>query len=97
MSEYLYTPEGKDPGLWRTAHKIASFKRHMATYLIINIFLWLLWVFTDYRTYNSGLPWPLWATLGWGIGLFFNYLGAYKTNYSVEKEYDKLKQNQSKL
>lgn len=38
MSEYLYTPEGKDPGLWRTAHKIASFKRHMATYLIINIF-----------------------------------------------------------
>jgi hypothetical protein len=33
--------------------------------------------------------------VGWGIGLFFNYLSAYRnTNSWAEKEYQKLKNKQ---
>ncbi|HYC29939.1 MAG TPA: 2TM domain-containing protein [Chitinophagaceae bacterium] len=94
---YQPTPEGKDPQLWQTASRRASFKRHLATYLIINVFLWVLWYLTDGDVNDNGIPWPAWTTFGWGIGLLFHYLGAYvNTGYgSVEREYDKLK-NQNK-
>jgi hypothetical protein len=43
-------------------------------------------------------PWPIWTTLGWGIGLAFHFAGAYifpRAN-SVESEYQKLKDQQKK-
>lgn len=98
MSGYYYqTPPGKDPGLWRLAKKRASFKRHLSVYVLVNAFLWLVWAFTGNENYDSGLPWPAWTTFGWAIGLAFHYLGAYAETSTVETEYDKLTQNQSKL
>ena len=84
--------EGRDPELWKIAQKRASFKRHLQTYLIINGFLWVLWYMTDWH-YHGGIPWPLWSTAGWGIGLAFNYFDAYHgdKNTLAEKEYEKLK------
>lgn len=95
---YYSTPEGKDPQLWHIARKRASFKSHLMTYLIVNAGLWLIWYFTGARTYGNNIPWPAWSTLGWGIGLFFHYVGAYhhSEENAVEKEYDKLAQKQSK-
>jgi hypothetical protein len=91
------TPPGRDADLWRIAQKRASFKSHLATYIIVIGFLWLLWFFTGDRSFNDGIPWPAWATVGWGIGLLFNYLGAYvHTTDAVENEYQKLKNQQSK-
>jgi hypothetical protein len=98
---YYTVPEGKDPQLWQTAHKRASFKRHLTTYAVINLFFWILWYFTngdhDYSAERTYLPWPVWPMIGWGIGLAFHYIGAYVSmgNNLVEKEYDKLK-NQNK-
>jgi hypothetical protein len=91
-------PGDKDPELWELAKKRASFKSHLATYLIVNAFLWALWFFTDAKRGNYGWPWPLWPTLGWGIGIAFHYVGAYvhSESTSVEKEYDKLKRNKNK-
>lgn len=97
MSTYQQTPEGKDPALWEIAQRRASFKTHVITYIIVNIFLWFLWYFTgDGISEINGrwnhYPWPVWATVGWGIGLIFHFAGAYifpKAN-SAEKEYDKL-------
>jgi len=98
MNNNSNTPEGKDPQLWEIAKKRAGFKSHLYSYLIINVFLWVLWYVRHGNTYQwNNIPWPLWVTLGWGIGLAFNYVDAYvypKAN-SVEKEYDKLK-NQKK-
>lgn len=91
MSNYQPAPEGKDPILWEIAQRRASFKSHALAYLIVNLFLWGLWFFNS-KTNNSGYPWPIWTTLGWGIGLAFHFAGAYvfpKAN-SVEKEYEKL-------
>lgn len=94
--DYQPTPQGKDPQLWMLAKRRASFKRHLATYVVINVFLWVLWTLTGADRDGSGIPWPAWTTFGWGIGLLFHYLGTYSKSNDVEREYDKLqKQNKS--
>jgi hypothetical protein len=95
---YYSTPEGKDPQLWHIARKRASFKSHLITYLIVNAGLWLIWYFTGAGMHGNTIPWPAWSMFGWGIGLVSHYATAYGSNSanSVEKEYDKLTQTQSK-
>lgn len=106
MSHYNQAPEGKDPALWEIAQKRAGFKRHALVYFIVNAFLWTTW-FMRGHVFHSGIwdgdhyhfnfPWPLWTTIGWGIGLAFHFAGAYiypKAN-SVEREYEKLKNKQN--
>jgi hypothetical protein len=34
------------------------------TYLAVMALLWLIWLVTGH-----GYPWPIWPTLGWGIGV----------------------------
>jgi hypothetical protein len=98
MSNYNPAPPDKDPQLWEIAQRRAGFKSHLATYIVINIFLWGIWFFTNQERDRNGLPWAVWPTLGWGIGIVFHYLGAYvfpKSN-SVEREYEKLKNEKEK-
>ena len=87
----------RDPKLWAIAQRRASFKYHLGTYIVINAFFWVLWTFTDGSYSANGLPWPVWPMLGWGIGLFFHFLGAYvypKEN-SAQREYEKLTRNKN--
>jgi hypothetical protein len=96
MQEYSNTnAPGKDPELWEIAKKRASFKTHLLTYLVMVPFFWLVWWFTGGKTYGVGIPWPVWPMGGWGLGLFFHYLGAYviPRSTSVEREYEKLQRN----
>ncbi|RZM08645.1 MAG: 2TM domain-containing protein [Pedobacter sp.] len=89
--------EQRDDKLWRLAKKRAGFQRSLASYFMINAFLWLVWWFTSGRTgHNTGMPWPVWVMLGWGISLLFQYMAAYGAGKQdlVEKEYDKLKNRQ---
>ncbi len=96
--DYYQTPEGKDPQLWHIARKRAAFKSHLVTYLLVNAGLWAIWLFTGARTYGNTIPWPAWASLGWGIGLVSHYVGAYMLSgpNTIEKEYEKLTQKQPK-
>jgi hypothetical protein len=98
MQYYQQTPEGKDPQLWDLARRRASFKSHFTTYAIMSLFFWVLWYFTGGPRYNDGLPWPVWPMLGWGIGVAFHYAAAHVTprSNSVDKEYEKLIEKQSK-
>lgn len=85
--------EQKDKELWKLAKKRAAFKSHLISYLIINAFLWALWAFSGNRfDDNSNFPWPLFTTLGWGIGLAFHFAGTYifPENGMAEREYQKL-------
>jgi hypothetical protein len=87
----------KERMLWKQAKKRVDFKRHLWTYIIINGFLWALWLFTGMETEKGEyVPWPVWSTFGWGIGLAFNYFNAYHANRAdaVEKEYQKMKQGE---
>jgi hypothetical protein len=49
-----------------------GFRIHFLVFLLTTPVIWLVWYLTD-RTYI----WPLWSTLGWGIGVLFHYLGVY--------------------
>ncbi len=85
----------KDRQLWKTAKKRVGFRRHLATYLVINAMFWAIWLFSNKGDEGQEFPWPVWPMLGWGIGLVFSYLDAYvfdKSN-AIEKEYEKLKRN----
>jgi hypothetical protein len=92
------TPPGKDPKLWEIARERANFKTNLFSYIIINVFLWVLWYFTQDQDDHEGWPWPIWVTLGWGIGVAFHYFEAYvdQGSNSVEKEYEKLKNKENK-
>jgi hypothetical protein len=87
-----------DEILWEIAKKRASFKTHLTTYVVINGFLWALWIFQTRGNSSNIYPWPIWTTMGWGIGLVFHYLAAYvyPGENLVEKEYEKLKREQNK-
>jgi hypothetical protein len=94
--------DNRDEELWRIAKKRAGFKKHLASYIIINGFLWALWFFTQgqYNDHIDGrsFPWPVWPALGWGIGLAFSYYGAYHDNREEDttREYQKLKDREGK-
>ena len=86
-------PIERDEELWRLAKKRAHFQRSLVSYFVINAFLWIIWWFTSHHHTREGLPWPGWVMLGWGIGLVFQYLGAYGGSRQslADKEYQKLK------
>lgn len=47
-----------------------DFQGHVVAYVVVNLFLWGVWAMT------SGIgsyPWPVWVTLGWGIGVAMNW------------------------
>jgi hypothetical protein len=93
--------------LWKQAKKRVDFRRHLFTYIIVNGFIWAMYLFGMMGGNNMNwsddtmaghmhhfhFPWPMFMTLGWGIGLAFNFYGAYVDNKytAVEKEYEKLK------
>ena len=83
--------QNKDSHLWEIARRRASFKSHLLTYVIMVPFFWLVWWFSGSHTGGFGIPWPVWPMAGWGLGVFFHYLGAYvfKEN-QAEREYEKL-------
>jgi hypothetical protein len=97
MNNYQPTPEGKDEATWRLAQERVAFKRHALVFVLVNAFLWIIY-FANTKTYYKGsgfnLPWPFWATIGWGIGLVSHYLKAYSKEpfgeKGAEKEYEKL-------
>lgn len=90
-------PTEKDAALWELAQKRVKFKKSISVYIIVNIFLWALWYFTsnnaEYTINSKNIPWPIFPTLGWGIGMAFQYVDAYISpkTISVENEYQKLK------
>ena len=92
--------ENKDENLWRIAKKRAEFKKHLASYIIINGFLWAIWWVTEGRNGCDDLfsAWPIWVTLSWGVGLAFSYYDAYHDSKEEDtmKEYQKLKDREGK-
>ena len=92
MQDYNNTPADKDPHLWEIAKRRASFKSHFAIYLAMVAFFWIIWWFAGgHKGDDMGWPWPIWPTVGWGLGVFFHFLGAYVFKESqTEKEYEKL-------
>ncbi|MFD2569008.1 2TM domain-containing protein [Spirosoma soli] len=88
----------RDPYLWKQAKARVGFRMHLRSYLVVNAGLWLIWALTSFAIrdeYSSRFlfPWPLFAMLGWGIGLVSHYFSVYRTGNQkdmIEEEYKKL-------
>ncbi|MEI8202577.1 MAG: 2TM domain-containing protein [Bacteroidota bacterium] len=74
------------------AKKRVGFKKHLTIYILVNLALWLIWLFTSLLVMREYYHiWPIYPLIGWGIGLVFHYLRVYKWNAGwVEKEYQNL-------
>ncbi|CAN5703969.1 hypothetical protein BH10ACT3_BH10ACT3_07370 [soil metagenome] len=64
-----------------------AFTAGLATYVIINVFLWILWAVTNDG--DGGTPWPLWVTLGWGFGMALGAWGLYGRKPISDADIDK--------
>jgi len=82
-----------------------GFFTHLTVYLAVNIFLWVIWLVTTGGTAwgtgsMRGYMWPLFPTLGWGIGLVihcvsvFAFHGGWEDS-EVEKEIARMKKTGS--
>ena len=98
----INTPQ-RDEKLWKLAKRRASFKKHLVSYILVNAFLWLIWFIGHYSegdSFNWGfgmhngfhVPWPVFVSFFWGIGLVFEFFHTYVTNHEdlIDKEYQKL-------
>ncbi|GAA4362586.1 hypothetical protein GCM10023185_30660 [Hymenobacter saemangeumensis] len=86
------TAPTRDPELWRQAKSRAAFKSHLFTYLSVNGLLWLIWAVTT-RGRDQGLPWPVWSTFFWGIGVLSQAVrvyGGWDRKGMAEREYERL-------
>lgn len=86
----------RDPYLWKQAKARVGFRMHLRSYLIVNTGLWLIWAVSSFAFGPSAsriVPWPIFATIGWGIGLASHYVHVYRggnERSQVEQEYQRL-------
>ena len=70
-----------------------DFRIHFLIYGLVNLFLWAIW-FTSGP--DGGVPWPAYASVGWGIGLVAHWWSVYGVNDArreaeIEKEMRRLR------
>jgi len=77
----------------RRVKKRRDFHNHLFVYVVFNAVLWGVWAVIGV-TSHSWFPWPLWVTLGWGIGLAFNAWDVYVrrpiSESDVQREMERL-------
>jgi hypothetical protein len=69
-----------------------GFYTHLATYIVVNVMLVLIWAFTS-RSY----PWFIWPLAGWGIGLIFHFLGVFAFNKGTGWESREIEKEAARL
>jgi hypothetical protein len=86
----------RDQRLWQIAKARTKFQSHLVTYLLVNAGLWLLWAFTTRPfepRHHDFLPWPVWSTVFWGVGVVAQGLTAYGSlnrGERTQREYERL-------
>ncbi len=88
------SPEGLREQALRRIKKRRDLHTHVFAYLTINTLVWGIWAIIGV-TSHRWFPWPLWVTLGWGVGLAFNaydvYLRRPITEGDIQHELDRLR------
>ena len=92
-------PLQRDPYLWQKAKARAKFQAHLLSFLSVNAMLWVIWALTAApRSHRSDIPWPLWVTAFWGLGLVARGVAAYggfSYEQRAQREYDRLARAQA--
>ena len=63
-----------------------EFKAAIAAYVVVNAALWLIWALSDERGDANGIPWPLWVTAFWGLGMVISAWNIYGQRPISESE-----------
>ncbi|OON67461.1 2TM domain-containing protein [Hymenobacter sp. CRA2] len=83
----------RDPQLWSQAQARGKFKSQLLTFVLVSALLWTIWFLTQRPGHHDGFPWPIWATVFWGIHLAtrgFNCYGLGDGQSWTEREYQHL-------
>lgn len=94
MSTEMSDEEIRSLAIQRVGRK-KGFFIHLMVYCVVNLFLWSIWALTSGGTsagsvWGMHFPWPIFPTLGWGIGLVFHGLGVFAFHGGWEqKEIDR--------
>ncbi|HTP18230.1 MAG TPA: 2TM domain-containing protein [Solirubrobacteraceae bacterium] len=56
--------------------KRRDFATHLFTYVLTNLVVWCIWLVIGLSS-HSWWPWPVFVTLGWGIGIALNAWDVY--------------------
>lgn len=71
-----------------------GFFTHLGSYVLVNAILWIIWAVNDAAA-DSGIPWPAWVTLFWGIGVVWHAWNTFGRNEiteaDVSREMDKMR------
>jgi hypothetical protein len=72
-----------------------GFQMHLTIYLLVNAGLWIIW-YLAMPLINVGVPWPIFPTLGWGVGIVAHGLTTYWSlsgadDAAVEREMERLR------
>ena len=70
----------------KRVEEIKGFYSHLIVYVVVNIGLFLLNLFT-----SPGAWWFYWPLLGWGIGLFFHTMGVFVFSKFPGKQWEERK------
>ena len=84
----------REQRLWQVARARTKFQSHLLVYLVVNAGLWLLWAFLpESHGRHAELPWPVWTSVFWGIGVVLSGLAAYSPlnrGERTQREYERL-------
>ncbi len=53
----------------RRIQRRSDFYKGLIAYVAVNLLVWAIWVGTWFRAGVPSFPWPLFVTLGWGMGV----------------------------
>jgi hypothetical protein len=61
-----------------------DFRMHLLIYVLVNGLLWGIWITSGMP--GGQVPWPAFASFGWGIGLVAHWWTVYGVNESRREE-----------
>jgi hypothetical protein len=87
------SPEGLREQALRSIKQRRDFHTHVFVYLTMNLVIWGIWAIIGSTT-GAWFPWPMFVTLGWGIGVIFNAWDVYVrrpiSEADVQREVERL-------
>jgi uncharacterized membrane protein len=73
--------------------KKREFRTHLLVFVLVNAFLWLIWGVV-YAAGGTWFPWPVFPTVGWGVGLVMHAWEVYRrkpfTDEQIRREIARL-------
>jgi hypothetical protein len=70
----------------RQVRQKIGFYWHLASYLIINGFLIVIYLLGSVVAEGLYYPWFIWPMMAWGVGLLFHYLSVFVFNGAYDQQ-----------